>query len=279
MTAHGSPYQKRGARPDPPKERQWAAMAQFFDRTLRQNLLPRGKMMFYYTLGEEAWKATDVFPLPAAEVQTWYFQPDHGLSPAPPTVDRGTHDYVVGFDATTGRFNRWHTQMARPLVYADRAAEDRRLLTYTSAPLTEDLEITGYPVVSLHLASSEDDGAFFVYLEDVDEYGMVRYITEGQLRGIHRRPAVEPAPYWTGMPHRTFRRADASPMPRGEIVELTFGLQPTSVLIRRGHAIRVALAGADKDTFARIPAQGGPVWQVSHGMQVPSCIRLPVVAR
>jgi predicted acyl esterase len=34
-------------------------------------------------------------------------------------------------------------------VYADRACEDRRLLTYTSAPLMNDLEVTGYPVIHL----------------------------------------------------------------------------------------------------------------------------------
>jgi len=102
------------------------------------------------------------------------------------------------------------------------------------------MEVTGYPVVTLYAASTEEDNAFFVYLEDVDEQGVVRYITEGELRGIHRRLSTEAPPYWMGMPYRTFKRADAAPMPRNEMVELTFGLQPTSVLIRRGHRIRIA---------------------------------------
>lgn len=64
--------------------------------------------------------------------------------------------------------------MAKPLVYPDRAREDRRLLTYTSAPLECDIEITGYPIVTMYAASTEADSAFFVYLEDVDEKGVVR---------------------------------------------------------------------------------------------------------
>ncbi|MBW4438484.1 MAG: CocE/NonD family hydrolase [Pleurocapsa minor GSE-CHR-MK-17-07R] len=278
MTAHGSPYDKPKAKPNPPHVQQWDALAGFFERTLRGNQPPTGKTLLYYTLGEEAWHQTDVFPLPNTQTQAWYFREGNALSPDQPTGD-GADTYTVDPEASTGLTNRWHTQMARPLVYADRASHDRRLLTYTSAPLAHDMEITGYPVVTLHIASSEDDGAFFVYLEDVDENGVVRYLTEGQLRGLHRQLSGQPAPYWTGMPYRTFTRADGAPLPRGQFIELTFGLQPTSVLIRRGHRVRVAIAGADKDTFARIPSDAIPTWQVGRGGVYASHIQLPVVHR
>jgi uncharacterized protein len=279
MTGHGSPYLKPGAKPNPPQDQQWAAMAQFFEDTLVKDQPPRGKCLHYYTLGEERWKQTNVFPLSNTDLQTWYFQAEQELSPDAPGETDGADSYTVDFEATTGKTNRWQTQMARPLIYGDRAREDRRLLTYTSAPLEEDIEITGYPVVTLYVASSEEDGAFFAYLEDVDEGGVVRYITEGQLRGIHRKLSDQPAPYGTGMPYRTFKRADASPLPRGETVELTFGLQPTSVLIRRGHRLRVALAGADKDTFSRIPDEKIPAWRVARNLTAASRIVLPVIKR
>jgi uncharacterized protein len=277
MTAHGSPYHKPKSKPNPLHEQQWAAIAQFFENTLKKDQPPSGKTLFYYTLGEEAWKQTDTFPLPNTSMQTWYFQAQQGLSPDRPTGEEGADSYRVDYEATTGLTNRWHTQMARPLVYADRAREDRRLLTYTSAPLEHDTEITGYPVITLYVASTTDDGGFFVYLEDVDESGVVRYITEGQLRGIHRTLSSDRAPYWMGMPYRTFKCADATLLPRDSFVELTFGLQPTSVLIRQGHRLRVAIAGADKDTFMRIPAQGSPTWQVSHSKTLASCIDLPII--
>ena len=34
------------------------------------------------------------------------------------------------------------------------------MLTYTSAPLFGDTEVTGHPIITLYLASSEKDGAF-----------------------------------------------------------------------------------------------------------------------
>lgn len=277
MSAHGSPYQKPKFKPDPLLKDQWAAIAQFFETTLKEGKPLSARTLFYYTLGAENWSQTDTFPLPNTDMQAWYFQPEHALSRQKPIDETAFDSYTVDFEATTGLKNRWHTQMARPVVYPNRATEDNHLLTYTSLPLEQNMQVTGYPVVTLFIASSEADGGFYVYLEDVDEKGTVRYITEGQLRGIHRKLSSESSPYWMGAPYRTFKRADASPLPKGEVVELTFGLQPTSVLFRRGHRIRVAIAGADKDTFARIPQQGTPRWQIQRNQTLASCIHLPVI--
>jgi predicted acyl esterase len=65
----------------------------------------------------------------------------------------------------------------------------------------------------------------------------------------------------------------------GQIAELKFGLQPTSILIRKGHRLRIAIAGADKDSFARIPAQGTPTISVARNQKNASWIELPVVGR
>ena len=65
----------------------------------------------------------------------------------------------------------------------------------------------------------------------------------------------------------------------GEVAEVTFALHPTSVLFRRGHRIRIAIAGADADTFARIPAEGMPLWTVEIGPSRASHIMLPVIPR
>jgi uncharacterized protein len=277
MTAHGSPYQKANSKSNPSQNEQWAAMAQFFDETLRQGKALTGKKLFYYTLGAETWQSTDVFPLANTEIQKWYFQAENLLAQQA-SKESGFDFYRVDFEATTGKENRWHTQMARPVNYPNRAKEDLRLLTYTSEPLTTDMEITGYPIVSLYLSSTENDGAFFVYLEDIDEQGFVRYITEGQLRAIHRKLSEETPPYWTGMPHHSFKRKDGLPMPRGEIIELHFALQVISVLVKKGHRLRVAIAGADKDTFARIPTNVIPEISLHRSPEFASMIQLPVVS-
>lgn len=276
MTAHGSPYVAPGSPPDSAQQSVWAAQAQFLNAALNEGGLPPGKTVFYNVLGTETWKQADTFPPPNVTQQPWHFQANGGLAPTP--GPEGSDRYTVDIQATTGAKNRWQTQFARPVVYGNRAAQDRRLLTYTSAPLERDLEIAGFPLITLHVASTLADACFFAYLEEVDEGGYVRYLTEGQLRAMHRKLAPEAGPVWSGWPARTFARADAAPLVPGQMAEIVFGLQPVAALIRRGRRLRVALAGADRDTFALFPAEGVPVWQVGRGGAAQSQITLPVVS-
>ncbi len=68
-------------------------------------------------------------------------------------------------------------------------------------------------------------------------------------------------------------------MPPGGLEEVTFALLPTSVLFRAGHRIRIAIGGADADTFARVPAEGTPVYTIERGPAYPSHVVLPVIPR
>ncbi|MBD0325236.1 MAG: CocE/NonD family hydrolase, partial [Pyrinomonadaceae bacterium] len=134
-------------------------------------------------------------------------------------------------------------------------------------------------VVTLYVTSTHKDGAFFVYLEDVDEAGKVTYLTEGQLRAIHRKVSNDAPPYtMPAVPYHTFRKKDAMPLVPTEIAELKFALLPTSVLIRKGHRIRVAIAGQDKSVFARVPADGTPTISLARNKQYASFIELPTVS-
>jgi predicted acyl esterase len=111
----------------------------------------------------------------------------------------------------------------------------------------------------------------------VDEKGKVIYITEGELRLIHRKISEEEPPYKTMVPYHSFRQKDAMPMVPGEITEISFGFLPTSVLIRKGHKIRVAIAGADKDTFDRYPSEGTPTYIIQRNKKYTSFIDIPVI--
>jgi len=274
---HGSPYCKPKSSPRPARQQQWDDMRSFLDQALRDGQRLTQKVLHYYTLGAETWQKTAVWPVQGCTMQRWYFADDHELSNIAPEAEAGADVYAVDFEATTGKSNRWYAEIPVPIIYRDRARADSRLLTYTSAPLDQDVEITGYPVVTLHISSTADDGAFYVYLEDVNPSGKVMYVTEGMLRALHRRISPGTAPYWQGGPYHSFKREDALPLVPGELAELRFGLLPTSVLIRRGHRLRVALGGHDKDTFARIPAQGTPVITVQRNRVHASCIDLPVI--
>lgn len=232
----------------------------------------------YYTMIEEKWKACDAWP-PAANNVTYYFQSNHGLDTHAPSDVEASDTYLPDYTATTGRNARWDTLFGgTPVTYTDRAEADRKLLTYTTAPLSVDTEVAGHPLVTLFISTTAPDGQFIVYLEDVDEKGNVSYVTEGELRGLCRKVSADPQPYADVVPYHSYLRKDAAPLTPGEITKLEFDLLPTSYLFKKGHAIRIAIAGADKDHFHPPYFPPDPV-QYFREAAHPSYVVLPVVSR
>lgn len=278
---NASPYRRRRAPVDPPLPAQWAETVAYFDAFLPDDAPGANpeRVLHFYTLGAERWQQTDVWPPRGTVRQRWYLAEDGQLSRSRPESEAGADVYTVDWDATTGPNNRWwelSVALRQEMVYPDRAGAARHLLTYTSPPLAQDTEITGHPIVALYVSSTEPDCAFYAYLEDVDERGHVTYVTDGQIRAIHRRLSPDPSPYKLDVPYHSFSSADAEPMVPGEVAEVRFALLPTSVLIRAGHRLRLGIAGHDRDTFVRIPESGTPVWTVAHNRLQASYIDVPV---
>jgi putative CocE/NonD family hydrolase len=154
-------------------------------------------------------------------------------------------EYEVDYSTTTGKSNRWRNAHGGPGTYSDMTPNDEKGISFTSAPLAGDVEITGHPAVNLWIMSSAQDGDFFVYLEEVDSEGISHYITEGALRASHRQTSAADYDNF-GLPyHRSFAD-DLKPLASSP-VRLEFDLHPTSNLFDEGHRIRVTITGADRD--------------------------------
>jgi uncharacterized protein len=255
----------------------------FFDAHLRDRDtgIEAEAPVHYFTMVEERWKSAPTWPPPGLERRTLHLGPEHGLGDAAPNEERAFDEHLVDPDTGTGDRSRWDSLInlkKRRIRYSNRKQRDRKLLLYESAPLPADLEITGHAVAHLHLSSTARDGNVFVYLEDVDRLGRVRYVTEGLLRIRHRALSEAPVPYEMVGPQRLCLEGDARPLAEGEIAELVIPLLPTSYLFREGHRLRVALSGADRDHFTQHPAEI-PTWRVYRDATHPSRIELPVMPR
>ena len=66
-------------------------------------------------------------------------------------------------------------------------------------------------------------------------------------------------------------------MPVDKTTTVTFRLWPIAALLKKGHRLRVAIAGADADTFARIPAKKETTLRVARGGSLPSFVEIPVI--
>jgi putative CocE/NonD family hydrolase len=255
----------------------------FLDATVGQRTdaaLAADARVHYYTMGAEQWRTADSWP-PTATSTAMYFAADHVLSRTPPADALGADHYTVDFSVGTGTRTRWNTLMGRRLrtPYPDRTDRDQLLPHYDSAPVASDVEVTGHPLAHLTVRSTASDGAFFVYLEDVWPDGHVTMVTEGQLRALHRKVSDAPRPYWTAGAYHTFRREDAQLLVPGEVATLDFELEPTSYVFKRGHRMRISVAGADRDHFARVPADSAQpvIVTIERSATFDSHVVLPIV--
>jgi putative CocE/NonD family hydrolase len=272
----------------------------FFDRYLKG--IDNGidtEPPIYLFVPFKGWRFEDEWPLARQQLTEFYFRSDGMLSIEEPLAP-GTDDYAVDLsaDSRDNGANRWNFLASRLAVPMAATTQDRRRQSYTTTPLTEDVEVTGHPVVEVWLSSTANDGDIFVYLEDVDEDGQALVVTEGALRanfaasqdndtiaapqaGIDIKPELP----WQG-----FRESDyvARIFADDSVVKSTLDLMPTSWTFRAGHRIRVSLAGADWPTFQLHPALSPsndpsardnirPTLTVHRSPARPSNIVLPVI--
>ena len=80
-------------------------------------------------------------------------------------------------------------------------------------------------------------------------------------------------------PYHSLKEKDLAPLVPGEITDIAFDLLPISVLLKKGQRIRVAVAGADKDTFKAITGCEAPQITVERNRLYASCIDLPIICR
>lgn len=146
-------------------------------------------------------------------------------------------------------------------------------VSYETAPLAADTEVSGDPVASLWISTAAADADVIARLEDIAPDGAATsYQMLGGLRASVRKPGK--APYDNrGLPWHPSRAADVSPLKAGEKVELEFALLPMSYVFKAGHRIRLTLAFSD-------PTSGSAQRVTVHeGGRHASRISLPIVSK
>jgi putative CocE/NonD family hydrolase len=252
----------------------------FFDHYLlrRQTGLEAEQPVHYFSLHEEAWRAAASWP-PVEEVQRLHLAAASVLeaAPGPAGEDNLRADFAWGSGAGT-RYERI-AGINSTTYYADWQAREAQLAGWSSAPLEQDMELTGHGLADLWLSSSEPDAAIFAYLSEVEADGTVRYVTEGLLRALHRKESPAPASYRTTWPFRSFRREDAAPLVPGQVERIRIPLLPTSWVFRAGSRIRLSIAGMDADHCVQVPHGRPPVLALLRGGEKASALELPLRPR
>ena len=124
-------------------------------------------------------------------------------------------------------------------------------LTFLTAPLAKDTEITGPSALKLYASSSTSDADFFVVLRvftgDLKEIvfqGAIdphTPVAQGWLRASHRKLDRK-----LSKPYRPYHTHDEKqPLKKGGPVELDIEIWPTSIVIPAGYRIGLSIRGKD----------------------------------
>ena len=226
--------------------------------------------------GATVWKSAPRLPLPEASNRTRWLTTEGGLSADHP-AEAQSLSYEVDHGVSLGEMTR-HSYYIDDLYIntTDLNARAENCLTFTSEPLHEDVEITGWPAVQLELSTTSDRGAVVVTLEQIDEDGSAAYLSEGFLNFAHRRVGDDPGghegPVW-----HSWSKADLAPVNPGEPMDIQVELYPISCIVRTGQRIRLTIAAADADNLV-VPTQGdAATLSVSIGGEHGARLLLPTV--
>lgn len=259
----------------------YAEILRFFDFHLKgiDNGILEEPPIHYYNMGQEQWRSASQWPEPNIGKQTFFFSADSMLIQEKNKIQTGSIPYEVDYTFSTGAGARWHSLTPAyrmdPIGYPDWTARASRLLTFSTEPVPQPTEITGYPVVELHLKCDGTDPTIFVYLQDQAPDGRLTYITEGQFRAIHRKESNDTPPYPMLGPYHTFKESDSELVVPGKPFEVTFELLPISYELPKGHRLQVAISGADVDHFD-VPQDRPETLEVLIAEGFPSQILVPI---
>jgi hypothetical protein len=168
---------------------------------------------------------------------------------------------------------------ARQAFHDDLRPDEATALTYTTAPLRDNVELSGPMVLRVFASSTASDFDWQVRLTDVHPDGRSTWISDGQLRASlraidPRRSRRTPAgdiirPWYTWAGH--------DPVPAGKVVEYLVELAPTSNVFAAGDRVRVDIQPVAEGYADSARTGGVGVLQVLRGGGHDSSILLPLV--
>jgi len=228
-----------------------------------------------FVMGANVWRNEREWPLARAVETPWYLRAGGVLSPERPgdePSDRYDYDPADPTPTRGGALLMTPEYPAGP--YDQRAIEARPdVLTYVSAPLERDTEVTGPITVRLWAVSSAPDTDFVARLTDVSPDGRSFNVTDGIVRARYRGLAAGEPP---------------SPIEPGQAYEYVIDLWATSNVFLAGHRIGFQVTSSCFPRWDRNPNTGHPIGvdaelrvahqEILHDRQHPSHVMLPLVA-
>jgi uncharacterized protein len=238
----------------------------------------------YFTMGSNVWQTSETWP-PASAVMTDYFLSSDGKAntrngsgklvaklpasdkpdgftydPANPVTSWGGNVCCTGNAITGGAFDQSEMELRDDI------------LVYTSEPLTESMEVSGFVESTLYLSSDVKDTDVTIKLIDVYPDGKA-YNLDETIQRVRWREGYDKEVL----------------MEKGKVYKVKLTPMSTSNYFAAGHRVRIEVSSSNFPRFDRNLNTGGNNYdesagvvahnQIHHSKKYPSVVRLPVVKK
>ena len=247
-----------------------------------ENKIPRVQ---YYTMGINKWQQSETWPPKDVTYQTYFLgskgnaQTMYGngsLSLSKNSKPEGKDSFVYdpmnpvksygGGVCCTGNAVQGGS-------FDQRIMETRAdILVYTSQPLEEGIEVSGFIEADLYVSSDVKDTDFTIKIIDVYPDGRAYNLDE----------TIQRARYRDGYDKEVF-------MEKGKVYKVSLSPMSTSNYFKKGHRIRIEVSSSNFPRFARNLNTGGNNYDEKIGViatnnihyseNYPSQIRIPVISK
>ena len=259
----------------------------WFDYWLKgeQNgILTKTPKVQYYTMGLNKWQSSEVWPPITAQMTTFFLNsggkanslygdgklsttapvkdaPDaFAYDPQNPVPSYGGNVCCTGNAVQGGAFDQQKMETRNDI------------LVYTTEPLAEGVEVSGFIETTLYVSSDVKDTDFTIKLIDVYPDGKAYNLDE----------TIQRVRYREGYEKEVF-------MEKGKVYKLELSAMSTSNFFQKGHRIRIEISSSNFPRFDRNMNTGGNNYDeavgvvahnnVHHSAQYPSQVRLPMVKK
>ncbi|MEM8890237.1 MAG: CocE/NonD family hydrolase, partial [Bacteroidota bacterium] len=239
----------------------------------------------YYTMGSNKWNQAEQWPPAAAEMTTFYLTSggsanslygDGRLSTDKPSkkspADAFTYDPMNPVKSYGGNVCCTGNAVQGGSFDQQKMEVRNDILVYTSEPLEEGIEVSGFIETTLFVGSDAKDTDFTIKILDVYPDGKAYNLDE----------TIQRARYRDGYDKEVF-------MEEGEVYKVEMTPMSTSNFFERGHRIRIEISSSNFPRFTRNLNTGGNNFdekdavvahnKIHHSAAHPSSIRLPIVQK
>ncbi|MFK8101136.1 MAG: CocE/NonD family hydrolase [Saprospiraceae bacterium] len=260
----------------------------WFDHFLKEEdkgFLKKTPKVHYYTMGANKWQTSEVFPPKNAKMTNYYLSSegqanslfgdgllqltkakaeaipdDFTYNPLNPVPSYGGNVCCTGGAIEGGSFDQQQLETRHDI------------LVYSTPPLTEGVEVTGFIESTLYVSSDAKDTDFTLKLIDVYPDGRAYNLDE----------TIQRVRYRDGYDKEVF-------MEKGKVYKLDLTPLATSNFFKKGHQIRIEISSSNFPRFERNLNTGGNNFdekdavkahnKIHHSSKYPSHIKLPIVQK